>query len=81
MPARIRRILGWPETGKSVEVQVMLLPPVRERGAGDVVRVPAPSLIWVHGQQWSGDMMMDGVPGVRAVEGVRPLNLSGTSTQ
>ncbi len=44
------------------------------------LRVPAPSLIWVHGQ-WSGDMMMDGVPDVRAVEGVRPLILSGTSTQ
>ena len=37
-------------------------------------RVPAPSLIWVHGQ-WSGDMMMDGVPDVRAAEGVRPLIL------
>jgi len=59
----------------------MSLPPVREGGAGDVLRVPAPSLIWVHGQQWSGDMMMDGVPDVRAVERVRPLNLSGTSTQ
>ena len=43
-------------------------------------RVPAPSLIWVHGQ-WSGDMMMDGVPDVRATEEVRPLNLSGKSTQ
>ena len=30
--------------------------------------VPAPSLIWVHGR-WSGDMMMDGVPGVRAGDG------------
>ena len=29
----------------------------------------------------SGDMMMDGVPDVRAAEGVRPLNLSGKSTQ
>jgi hypothetical protein len=44
------------------------------------LRVPAPSLIWVHGH-WSGDMMMDGVPGVRAADGVRPLNLSGKSTQ
>jgi hypothetical protein len=26
-------------------------------------------------------MMMDGVPDVRAVKGVRPLNLSGKSTQ
>ena len=37
-------------------------------------------LIWVHGQ-WSGDMMIDGVPDVRAVKGVRPLILSGASTQ
>jgi len=44
------------------------------------LRVPAPSLIWVHGQ-WSGDMMMDGVPDVRAAEEVRSLILSGTSTQ
>jgi hypothetical protein len=29
----------------------------------------------------SGDMMMDGVPDVRAGEEVRPLNLSGKSTQ
>ena len=29
----------------------------------------------------SGDMMMDGVPDVRAAEGVRPLSLSGKSTQ
>ena len=47
--------------------------------AEDASRVPAPSLIWVHGR-WSGDMMMDGVPDVRAVEGVRPFILSGTST-
>jgi len=26
-------------------------------------------------------MMMDGVPGVRAAKGVRPLSLSGKSTQ
>ena len=26
-------------------------------------------------------MMMDGVPDLRAAEGVRPLNLSGKSTQ
>jgi len=44
------------------------------------LRVPAPSLIWVHGPG-SGDMMMDGVPEVRAAEVVRPLNLSGKSTQ
>jgi hypothetical protein len=42
------------------------------------LRVPAPSLIWVYGQK-SDDMMIDGVPGARA--GVRPLNLSGKSTQ
>ena len=42
--------------------------------------MPAPSLIWVHGRG-SGDMMMDGVPDVRAGEGVRPLILSGKSTQ
>jgi hypothetical protein len=41
--------------------------------------VPAPSLIWVHGQQ-SGDMMIDGMPDVRVTEGVRPLILSGMST-
>jgi hypothetical protein len=29
----------------------------------------------------SGDMMMDGVPDVRAAEGVWPLILSGKSTQ
>ena len=51
----------------------------RER-AGVTLRVPAPSLIWVHGRG-SGDMMMDGVPDVRAAEEVRPLILSGTSTQ
>jgi hypothetical protein len=44
------------------------------------LRVPAPSLIWVHGRG-SGDMMIDGVPDVRAAEGVRPLILSGKSTQ
>jgi hypothetical protein len=48
--------------------------------AEDASRVPAPSLIWVHGRV-SGDMMIDGVPDVRATEEVRPLNLSGKSTQ
>ena len=43
------------------------------------LRVPAPSLIWVHGRK-SGDMMIDGVPDVRAANGVRPLNLFGKST-
>jgi hypothetical protein len=50
------------------------------RAEEDAGGVPAPSLIWVHGRG-SGDMMMDGVPGVRAVKGVRPLSLSGKSTQ
>jgi hypothetical protein len=44
------------------------------------LRVPAPNLIWVHGPG-SGDMMINGVPDVRVTEGVRPLNLSGKSTQ
>jgi len=57
-----------------------VLPPVVGHSRGDAWGVPAPSLIWVHGQ-WSGHMMMDGVPGVRATKGVRPLNLSGKSTQ
>ena len=50
--------------------------------AADVrwLRVPAPSLIWVHGR-WSGDMMIDGVPDVRVTEDVRLLNLFGKSTQ
>jgi len=56
-----------------------LLPPVNVRQMS-TLRVPAPSLIWVHGQG-SGDMMMDGVPDVRAAEGVRPLILSGKYTQ
>ena len=54
-----------------------------ERGAAgdETLRVPAPSLIWVHGQ-WSGDMMIDGVPDVCGLpKRVRPLNLSGKSTQ
>ena len=45
-----------------------------------MLRVPAPGLIWVHGRK-SGDMMIDGVPDARAAEGMRPLNLSGKSTQ
>ena len=54
--------------GKDVAVQVMWRlrecsgPKRSKRG------VPAPSLIWVHGRG-SGDMMMDGVPGVRAGDG------------
>jgi hypothetical protein len=58
----------------------LLSPVTEQRGARDVLRVPAPSLIWVHGQQ-SGDMMIDGVPDARAAEGVRALILSGRSTQ
>ncbi|EUA23156.1 hypothetical protein I553_5081 [Mycobacterium xenopi 4042] len=42
--------------------------------------MPAPSLTWIHGRE-SGDMMIDGLPDMRAAEGVRPLNLSGKSTQ
>jgi hypothetical protein len=43
--------------------------------------VPAPRLIWVHGQ-WSGDMMMDWVPDMCGLpKRVRPLILSGASTQ
>jgi len=57
-----------------------LLPPGTESVRETSLRVPAPSLIWVHGRG-SGDMMMDGVPGVRAAKGVRPLSLSGKSTQ
>ena len=49
-------------------------------GRVSTLRVPAPSLTWVHGRK-SGDMMIDGVPDVRVTEGVRPLNLSGKSTQ
>ncbi|HYB36229.1 MAG TPA: hypothetical protein VEF72_10935 [Mycobacterium sp.] len=40
-----------------------------ERGSGDVLRVPVPSFIWVHGRK-SGAMMIDGMPDVRAAEGV-----------
>jgi hypothetical protein len=65
-PMRIRRILwpGW--TRKRRWGSSHLLPPVREAW-GDALRVPAPSLIWVHGRG-SGDMMIDGVPDVRATE-------------
>ena len=78
MPARIRRILiGRGNEGKDVVVQVICCLPGRNVVWETRRGVPAPSLIWVHGQQ-SGDMMMDGVPGVRAVKGVRPLILSGT---
>jgi hypothetical protein len=52
----------------------------RETESVVTLRVPAPSLIWVHGRG-SGDMMMDGVPDGRAAKGVRPLILSGKSTQ
>src|ERR1700737_5341605 len=77
-PTRIRRILWLAGTRrKTLWFKSSLLPPARESVVTS--RVPAPSLIWVHGQE-SGDMMIDGVPDVRAAEGVRPLNLSGKST-
>ena len=48
---------------------------------GDAWGVPAPRLIWVHGQ-WSGDMVMDVVPDMCGLpKRVRPLILSGASTQ
>ena len=56
-----------------------LRPPVNGQQVS-TLRVPAPSLIWVRGRK-SGDMMIDGVPDVRAAERVRPLILSGKSTQ
>ena len=76
-PTRIRRKLGRPGRGKDIVVQVIAAS--REQQVFTLC-VPAPSLIWVHGRR-SGDMMIDGVPDVRAAEGVRPLNLSGKSTQ
>jgi hypothetical protein len=75
-----RRILWLAATRQRRCSSSHLLPPVRERGAGDALRVPTPSLIWVHGRE-PGDMMIDGVPDVRAAEGVRPLILSGKSTR
>ena len=51
--------------------------PPRVLGAeGSKRGVPAPSLIWVHGRR-SGDMMMDGVPGVRAGDGCGRSFFSG----
>jgi hypothetical protein len=44
-----------------------LRPPVNGQQVS-TLRVPAPSLIWVRGRK-SGDMMIDGVPDVRAAEG------------
>ena len=49
-------------------------------GAGDVV-ARAGAQPYLGPGQWSGDMMMDGVPDVRACVGVRPLILFGASTQ
>ena len=46
------------------------------RGRREKRGVPAPSLIWVHGRR-SGDMMMDGVPGVRAGDGCGRSFFSG----
>ena len=79
-PARIRRILIGRGTRQRRCGSSHLLPPGTECVRETSLRVPAPSLIWVHGRG-SGDMMMDGVPGVRAAKGVRPLSLSGKSTQ
>ena len=57
------------------------VPSVRVRGVVDASGVPAPSLIWVHGP-WSGDMMIDWVPDMCGLpKKVRPLVLSGASTQ
>jgi len=44
------------------------LPPVRERGAGDALE-RAGAQPYLGPRTMSGDMMMDGVPGVRAAEG------------
>ena len=52
-----------------------------EKVGAPVYGSPLPDRVsFVHGH-WSGDMMMDGVPGVRAAGEVRPLSLSGKSTQ
>src|ERR1700730_865919 len=78
-PARIRRILFGQGGGETRCDSSHLAPPVNVPQIS-TLRVPAPSLIWVHGRK-SGDMMIDGVPDVRAANGVRPLNLFGKSTQ
>jgi len=51
-----------------VVTQVMSALPCESIVWGHALGVPAPSLIWVHGLG-SGDMMMDGMPGVRAGDG------------
>jgi hypothetical protein len=56
------------DEAKTGVVQVICCLPLDVREMSTSLRGPAPSLIWVHGQ-WSGDMMMDGVPDVRAAEG------------
>ena len=56
-----------------------LLPPVRMRQVSEVARAGAQPYLGPRTR--SGDMMIDGVPDVGACEGVRPLNLSGKSTQ
>ena len=61
-PARVRRIL-WVGQDEAKALWFRLFAASREQQVC-TLRVPAPSLIWVHGQ-WSGDMMIDGVPGVR----------------
>jgi hypothetical protein len=57
-----------------------LVPPVWECGAGDNV-ARAGAQPYLGPRTRSGDMMIDGVPGMRACEKVRPLILSGKSTQ
>ena len=58
-PARVRRIL-WVGQDEAKALWFRLFAASREQQVC-TLRVPAPSLIWVHGQ-WSGDMMIDGVP-------------------
>ena len=60
--------VGRPGRGKDVVVQVKSSAASCETELGFTLRVPALSLIWVHGRG-SGDMMIDGVPDVRAAEG------------
>ena len=59
-----RILIGRGNEAKTLAVSTHLLPPGTECVRETSMRVPAPSLIWVHGRG-SGDMMMDGVPGVR----------------
>src|ERR1700757_661899 len=67
-PMRIHRILvAW--GNGATHVFKSCVPPVKRMcGERCSLRVPAHSLIWVHGR-WSGDMMIDGLPDVRASKG------------